>query len=351
MMADNGYPQPTSPVVPASYWCFFRATATGMAVVGDPAYEDWEAAFNSLRKFGESIQWLLGDMLIIGQERYPDMYSQALDATDYEQNTLSAAVWVSSRVDNLRRRKLLSWSHHREVAALAPPLQDQLLAKAEVGHWTRSELREAVRAIKMPSPVAADEPAVVVPCTEADLAALGAGGQRFGTVYADPPWAYSNQGTRAATDNHYVTMTVDEIAALPVRDLAAPQGHLHMWTTNAFLFECPRILEAWGFDYKGVFVWVKPQIGLGNYWRVSHEFLVLGVRGGLTFDNHAARSWLEIDRGTHSAKPEQVRHLIETVSPGPRLELFGRAAAPGWTVWGNEVERDLFYNNGATQHG
>jgi N6-adenosine-specific RNA methylase IME4 len=184
-------------------------------------------------------------------------------------------------------------------------------------------------------------------CTITDLANLAASGKRFGTVYADPPWPYSNQATRGATDDHYQTMTVDEIVALPVRELAAPQSHLHLWTTNAFLFECPRILEAWGFEYKGVFVWTKPQIGLGNYWRVAHEFLVLGVRGGLTFARQDRRSWMEIGRGQHSAKPEQVRHLIESVSPGPRLELFARAGADGWTVWGNEVERDLFYNRGS----
>ncbi len=174
-----------------------------------------------------------------------------------------------------------------------------------------------------------------------DLAALAASGVRFGTIYADPPWRYGNQGTRAATDDHYPTLSVAEIAALPVAAVAAPNAHLHLWTTNAFLPDAFGILVAWGFAYKSVFVWVKPQMGIGNYWRVSHEFLVLGVRGDAPFGDHSIPSWLEARRGRHSAKPEQVRALIERVSPGPYLECFGRRAVAGWTVWGNEVESDL----------
>jgi N6-adenosine-specific RNA methylase IME4 len=175
-----------------------------------------------------------------------------------------------------------------------------------------------------------------------DLAALAADGARFGTIYADPPWRYDNAGTRAAAGDHYVTMTVDEIAALPVAALAAADAHLHLWTTNAFLFDAQRVLEAWGFAYRSVFVWVKPKLGIGNYWRVSHEFLVLGVRGRVPFADHGIRSWLEHPRGPHSAKPERIRLLVERVSPGPRLELFGRRTTLGWTVWGNQIERGLW---------
>jgi len=167
-------------------------------------------------------------------------------------------------------------------------------------------------------------------------------GEKFGTIYADPPWKYLNQATRSSTDNHYDTMTVDDIAALPVNQLVADKAHLHLWTTNAFLFECPKILEAWGFDYKGVFVWVKPQMGIGNYWRVSHEFMVLGVKGGLTFLNHSQKSWVQEDRTRHSSKPEAVYSIIEKVSPGPYLELFGRQTRNNWKVFGNQIKKELF---------
>lgn len=162
--------------------------------------------------------------------------------------------------------------------------------------------------------------------------------RKFGTIYADPPWQYGNQGTRASTGNHYNTMSLDDICNMPVESLAADDAHLHLWTTNAFLFDAKRVMDAWGFEYRSVFVWVKPQMGIGNYWRVSHEFLLLGIRGNAKrFNEHNHKSWAEIDRSRHSAKPEQIRQTIERVSNGPYLELFGRKQVHGWTVFGNQV--------------
>ena len=182
-------------------------------------------------------------------------------------------------------------------------------------------------------------------CTIEDLHSLIDAGKKFGTIYADPPWPYSNQATRSATDNFYDTMTLEDIAALPVPQLTADKAHLHLWTTNGFLFESRAILEAWGFTYKSCFVWVKPQMGIGNYWRVSHEFMLLGVKGGLVFADHGQMSWLRHDRIGHSRKPEAIRQIIEKVSPGPYLELFGRRPIDGWTVYGNEIERSIFHQN------
>ena len=192
---------------------------------------------------------------------------------------------------------------------------------------------------------AAKQKAAEARCTGSQITdsmeSLVAGGTKFGTIYADPPWLYGNQATRAATSNHYPGMTVDDICSIPVSQIVADQAHLHLWTTNAFLFEAKRVLDEWGFEYKGVFVWVKPQIGIGNYWRVSHEFMLLGVRGGLTFADRGLSSWLSSPRGKHSAKPQEVRSFIERASPAPRLELFGRGVATGWTVFGNQIPTDI----------
>lgn len=180
-------------------------------------------------------------------------------------------------------------------------------------------------------------------CTVGALESLVHQGRRYGTVYADPPWQYDNQSTRAATSKHYGGMGVEELCALPVQKLAAESSHLHLWTTNAFLFECPKIFAAWGFEFKTSFAWVKTQIGIGNYWRNAHELLLTGVRGDAKrFNDHSMSSWVECARGPHSEKPEQVRALIQRASPGPYLELFGRKAVNGWTVWGNQIERSLF---------
>lgn len=167
---------------------------------------------------------------------------------------------------------------------------------------------------------------------------------KFRTVYADPPWPYRNTASRAAVENHYATASIDFIRSQTVPDLVPSNAHLHLWTTNAFLREAFDVIESWGFTYKSCLLWLKPQLGMGNYWRVSHRFLLLGVRGSLTFIDRSVRSWHVEPRSVHSRKPFHFRRLIEQVSPGPYLELFGRIEQPNtnWTVFGNQVERRLF---------
>jgi len=170
------------------------------------------------------------------------------------------------------------------------------------------------------------------------------GDERFGTIYADPPWSYTNHATRANVRDKYAgTMTPEQIAAMPVLDHVLDDAHLHLWVTKDFIFEAHQIIQAWGFTYKSMFVWVKPQMGIGNYWRVSHELLLLGVRGDAKrFGERNHMSWGSYDRGEHSAKPEAIRHVIERVSPGPYLELFGKKKVQGWKVLGNQIGKRLF---------
>lgn len=174
-------------------------------------------------------------------------------------------------------------------------------------------------------------------CYTENLEDLLRTGQRFGTIYADPPWPYDDDPPKGDAKKHYALMPLEAICALPVRDLAADNAHLHLWVTNAFLFESRQLFDAWGFTYKTNLVWCKPQgIGTGHYWRNAHEILLLGVRGHCTANKKLMPSWIQTARDSHSAKPERVRDLVEQLSPGPYLELFGRHAVPNWTVWGNE---------------
>jgi len=97
------------------------------------------------------------------------------------------------------------------------------------------------------------------------------------------------------------------------------------------------VIDAWGFAYKSTLVWIKPQMGLGNYLRSSHEFLLIGSRGNLAGRATDQRSWVEHDRLKHSQKPEVFRQIVEEISVGPYLELFARTAANGWHTWGNGI--------------
>jgi N6-adenosine-specific RNA methylase IME4 len=176
-----------------------------------------------------------------------------------------------------------------------------------------------------------------------DLDTLVTSGQQFRTIYADPPWSYKDQPPKGGAAKKYPVMALDAICALPIRALAVPQAHLHLWTTKDFRFEAKGVLDAWGFTFKSEVVWIKTtddgrkeRFGSGHYYRMAHEVLFVGIRGGLQPLRRNLPSVLFAPRGVHSEKPEQMRDLVEQFSPGPYLELFGRAAVPGWTVWGNE---------------
>ena len=106
-------------------------------------------------------------------------------------------------------------------------------------------------------------------------------------IYADPPWRYTQKGLQGAAEKHYPTMGIDEICALPVADLAAPNSVLFLWATFPQLPEALRLINAWGFTYKSVaFVWLKKNrkseswfYGLGFWTRGNAEVCLLATRG------------------------------------------------------------------------
>lgn len=159
----------------------------------------------------------------------------------------------------------------------------------------------------------------------------------FRTIVADPPWQYDNKATRGAAEDHYATLTIAQLCELPVEERAADEAHLYLWTTNGFLREAFEVMEAWGFGYRTTITWVKPQLGMGNYWRSSTEHVLFGIRGGLRTQDKTLRNWFKAPRGRHSQKPDLFLDLVERASPAPRLELFARRQRMGWDTWGAEA--------------
>jgi N6-adenosine-specific RNA methylase IME4 len=157
----------------------------------------------------------------------------------------------------------------------------------------------------------------------------------FPTIVIDPPWRYDNRATRGAAENHYPTMDMDELRALDVP--AADDAHLYLWVTNPFLREGLELCTTWGFTYKTLLTWTKPQIGTGNYFRSATEHIIFGLRGSMPTARNDVPTWFTADRQRHSQKPEAFYDLVESCSPGPRLEMFARRRRIGWSVWGNEA--------------
>jgi N6-adenosine-specific RNA methylase IME4/DNA-binding transcriptional regulator YdaS (Cro superfamily) len=162
----------------------------------------------------------------------------------------------------------------------------------------------------------------------------------FAVIYADPPWVYdSSESDNRVVENHYPTMTLDDICTLDVNSIAHDDAVLFLWTTSPKLNEAFQVLEAWGFEYRTCAVWDKEKIGMGYYFRQQHELLFVATRGTIPTPaaEHRPSSVIRSPREEHSRKPECVYEIIETMYPQlPKIELFARNVRPGWSRWGNQ---------------
>jgi N6-adenosine-specific RNA methylase IME4 len=168
---------------------------------------------------------------------------------------------------------------------------------------------------------------------------------KYRVLYTDPPWRYNDSGVITGDDRygraerHYPPLSIEELCALPVGDLAEDDAVLFLWVTSPLLEACFEVIRAWGFAYKTSFVWDKVRHNFGHYNSVRHELLLVCTRGSCTPDNpRLIDSVQTVERSAvHSQKPEAFREIIDSLYPhGRRLELFARQAAEGWEAWGNE---------------
>lgn len=169
--------------------------------------------------------------------------------------------------------------------------------------------------------------------------------KKYNIIYADPPWKYWEGGDKNQS-LHYTTMTIDEICALPVKNIADDDCVLFLWVTYPILQDAFRVIEAWGFKYStAAFVWVKknkqkdtPFFGNGAWTRANSELCLLATKGNVMRLDAGVSQVVESPIEEHSKKPDCVRELItRLVGELPRVELFCRNPADGWDVWGNEA--------------
>jgi len=163
----------------------------------------------------------------------------------------------------------------------------------------------------------------------------------FDVLVADPPWLY---GLRPDDPTHrsrcpYPPMSVDEIKALPVSDMADQKNAiLWLWVTNAHLLDgsALAVIDAWGFEPKSMLTWLKDRLGTGHWLRGITEHCVMAVRGKPVHTLSNQSTLLEAPRREHSRKPEEFYGLVESLCPGSKVELFAREQREGWIAWGAE---------------
>ena len=162
----------------------------------------------------------------------------------------------------------------------------------------------------------------------------------FELVLADPPWRY--EGVTTTPDRnielHYATCSVEEICAH--KPDTAPDAILFLWATAPLLPEALVVMRAWGFSYKTGAVWDKEKIGMGYWFRIQHEHLLVGTKGDVRVPAEEVRvsSVFREPRTRHSAKPLLVYEWLETAFPLlPKLEMYSRSKRYGWVSWGKEA--------------
>lgn len=181
----------------------------------------------------------------------------------------------------------------------------------------------------------------------------------FGAILLDPPWGFRTYAgaNEVATlgDNPYPTMTLDEMKALRVSDVAAPDCLMVMWVISSHIPQAIELAEHWGFTYRSLGpVWIKDRspdqtemfddppicdLGMGYWFRQQSEIALVFGRGSPQRLSAGVRQVVAAPRREHSRKPSIVHERVEALVAGPYLEMFGREQRPGWTVCGNEVTK------------
>ena len=173
---------------------------------------------------------------------------------------------------------------------------------------------------------------------------------KYGIIYADPPWRYERNRGSGVAENHYPTMSMEEIGNLPVEKIADTNCVLFLWATFPQLDVALSVIQAWGFRYKTVaFVWLKQTkvshqwfFGMGNWTRSNAEICLLATRGKPKRQSASVHQFIISPIQSHSQKPGIAREkIVELLGSLPRIELFAREKPAGWDVWGTEVESDI----------
>lgn len=183
--------------------------------------------------------------------------------------------------------------------------------------------------------------------------------EKYDVIYADPPWPYNLVGKNfdaqfsgskdnfkavESAEDHYEVMTLDDIKALPVKDIAVSNSVCYLWITGPHLPYGAAVLKAWGFTYSTVaFVWYKEAVNPGFYTMSSCEYVLVGKRGSIPKPRGSRneQQFYAEERTHHSAKPAEIRNRITKMHPTQkRIELFARLNVFGWDNWGDQVDEE-----------
>lgn len=303
-----------------------------MSIVGlaDPVetYEEAVMAWHHLDGLRDDLNWTYGALVSLVAVKYGEatLEKYAKDVGRSVQAIRQYRAVFEEQNDTRVAFSSLKWIHFRAVQPLLPAERVAMLSLAEKNGWKSRELERHIRQVY---------PRVKL---------LPEG--KFRVIYADPPWEYprdqhSKEEQETVLRSHYESLSMDELGGMAVKDIAADDSVLFLWATSPKIEDALDLAGMWGFDYKASIVWDKVKHNVGYYVSVRHEFLLICTKGSCLPDVPELHdSVVSIERTEHSEKPEYFRDLIDKMYPnGPRIELFARTQAKGWTIFGDQVER------------
>ena len=190
--------------------------------------------------------------------------------------------------------------------------------------------------------------------------------KKYKIIYADPAWNYNSRmalgkgAAKSSAEDYYNVMSIEDIMALPIKEISAKDCILFIWVTMPKLNEVFKVINAWGFEYKTCgFVWVKRNkvfsdernknrngiddfMGQGRWVRQNAELCLIATKGKPKRISAKVRQIIYQPIQEHSKKPNEVRErIVELIGDLPRIELFSRQETEGWDIWGNEVESSV----------
>lgn len=172
---------------------------------------------------------------------------------------------------------------------------------------------------------------------------------RHQVVVVDPPWTTGGNMTHkyltgtGKQDLPYETMTLSEIAAVPIPEVLLPDAWVFLWTTSRFLPDAFDLIKTWGLEYCFTMTWHKgngPKPSQGP--KYVGEFIVVGRQGNPEFTT--TRNFFSVNSWSlmaHSAKPWEFYTLLTRITTGPRLDVFNRRRIPGFAGWGWEAPTNV----------
>jgi hypothetical protein len=248
---------------------------TGLTVDGQLSFDDWHDFGQTLQQVEGAIQWWIGDWLNYGEQRYGEMYTQAIEDTDFAYSTLAQYKRVAKSLEFCLRRQNLTWSHHKELASLEPDEQEYWLGRAESETLSVAELRREIKAAKalarLPEVNTDHAPAIEVYDGDALEVLKSLPIRSFDLLLTDPP--YNTQRMDWDTwenDDDFVDWTRRWLtAAMP----------LMKTDYNAFVFCSPHnapdiemgVLRPMGIRPKSRIIWSHRNMSMGRV--VSDRFI------------------------------------------------------------------------------